>query len=240
MRALSLMVACTVLPLAACGGSSTSALPTGSEAVELDPADFSTEITNPYWPMSPGDRWVYRETDGTGEVQKVEVTVTNETKTIDGIDARVVHDVVSQGGDVVEDTFDWYAQDADGNVWYLGEDTAEYENGKVKTREGSWEQGVDGAQAGIILPADPQPGLSYREEYYKGHAEDGAEVLALDAIMKVPVGAFDGLLETRNFSPLEPAFIEEKFYARDVGPVATVAVSGGTGREDLVSRKRGA
>ena len=236
MRALSLVVACAALSLAGCGGSSTSALPTGSEEVTLDPADFSTEITNPYWPMSSGDRWVYRETDGTGGVQKVEVEVTGETKTIGGIDARVVHDVVSQGGDVVEDTFDWYAQDADGNVWYLGEDTAEYENGKVKTREGSWEHGVDGALGGIILPADPQPGLSYREEYYKGHAEDGAEVLALDAVMKVPVGVFDGLLETRNFSPLEPAFIEEKFYARDVGPVATVAVSGGTGREDLVSR----
>ncbi len=232
------MAACAVLAITGCGGSSTSALPTGSEEATLDPADFSTEITNPYWPMAPGDRWIYRETDGSGDVQKVEVTVTDETKTIDGIEARVVHDVVSQDGELVEDTFDWYAQDTDGNVWYLGEDTAEYENGKVKTREGSWEHGADGALAGIIVPADPQPGLSYREEYYKGHAEDGAEVLALDAVMNVPVGVFDGLLQTRNFSPLEPAFIEEKFYARDIGPVATVAVSGGTGREDLVRSTR--
>lgn len=238
MRALSLVAAGAMLAVAGCGGTSTSALPSGSDDITLDPADFSTEITNPYWPMAPGDRWIYRETDGSGDVQKVEVTVTDETKTIDGIDARVVHDVVSQDGDLVEDTFDWYAQDADGNVWYLGEDTAEYEDGKVKTREGSWEHGVDGALAGIIVPADPEPGLSYREEYYKGHAEDGAEVLALDAVMKVPVGVFDGLLQTRNFSPLEPTTIEEKFYARDIGPVATIAVSGGTGREDLVSTTR--
>jgi hypothetical protein len=221
---------------AGCGGSSTIALPTGSEAVRLDPADFTTEVTNPYWPMAPGNRWVYRETDGKGGEQKVEVTVTDETKQIMGIEALVVHDVVSENGEVIEDTFDWYAQDADGNVWYLGEDTAEYENGKLKTREGSWEGGVDGALPGIIVPASPEPGQSYREEYYEGHAEDGAEVLTLDALMKAPVGVFEGLLQTRNFSPLEPSYIEEKFYARGVGPVATVAVSGGTGREDLISR----
>ncbi len=199
------LVAALVGVVAGCGGdSSGSALPQGSETVALDPADFTTEITNPYWPMAPGDRWIYRETDGQGGEQRVVVTVTDETKTIDGIEARVVHDVVSEDGELVEDTFDWYAQDADGNVWYLGEDTAEYENGKVRTREGSWEHGVDGALAGIIVPAQPEPGLAYREEYYEGHAEDGAEVLALDALMKVPVGVFDGLLQTRNFSPLEP------------------------------------
>jgi hypothetical protein len=223
---------------AGCGSSGKSALPQGADPVNLDPADFTTEITNPYWPMAPGDRWVYRETDGQGAVQKVVVAVTEDTETIMGIEARVVHDVVSEDSEVVEDTFDWYAQDANGNVWYLGEDTAEYENGKLKTREGSWEGGVDGALPGIIVPAEPEPGQSYREEYYKGHAEDGAEVLAVDALMRVPVGVFEGLLQTRNFSPLEPAYIEEKFYARDVGPVATVAVSGGTGREELVSSTR--
>jgi hypothetical protein len=237
MRHITLIaVTIAVAVTAACGSSSQGALPMGSEPVSLDPADFTTEITNTYWPMSPGDRWVYRETDGQGGVQKVEVTVTDKTKTIMGIEARVVHDVVSEDGEVAEDTFDWYSQDADGNVWYFGEDTAEYENGKLKTREGSWEGGVDGALPGIIVPAHPEPGQEYREEYYAGHAEDGAEVLALDALMKVPVGVFDGLLQTRNFSALEPSYIEEKFYARGVGPVATVAVSGGTGREDLISR----
>ncbi len=235
-RIALIAIVVVVAGMAGCGGSSTNALPTGSEAITLDPADFTTEVTNPYWPMAPGNRWVYRETDGQAGEQRVEVTVTDETKTIMGIEALVVHDVVSENGEVIEDTFDWYAQDADGNVWYLGEDTAEYENGKLKTREGSWEGGVDGALPGIIVPANPEPGQSYREEYYEGHAEDGAEVLTLDALMKAPVGVFEGLLQTRNFSPLEPSYIEEKFYARGVGPVATVAVSGGTGREDLISR----
>ena len=228
------MVAAAALA-AGCGGSSSTALPAGSEAVELDPADFTTEITNPYWPMSPGDRWVYRETDG-DEVLKDEVTVADKTKTIDGIEARVVHDVVSQGDEVLEDTFDWYAQDADGNLWYLGEDTKEYENGKLKTTEGSWEAGVDGAEPGIILPARPEPGMSYREEYYKGHAEDGASVLTLDAHAKVPYGTYDNLLQTRNYSGIEPNVVEEKFYASGIGPVLEVTISGGAGRAELISR----
>ena len=131
-------------------------------------------IDNPYWPMAPGSRWVYRETDGKGGVMKVVVTVTDRTKTIDGIAATVVHDVVSEDGKVVEDTFDWYAQDRWGNVWYLGEDTTEYEDGKASTA-GSWEAGVDGAQAGVILPGQPEVGQAYRQEYYAGEAEDAGE-----------------------------------------------------------------
>ena len=225
--------------VAGCGDSGSSALPNGSEPVTLDPADFTTEITNPYWPMAQGDRWVYRETDGVGGVQTVEVTVTDETKTIMGIEARVVHDVVSEDGQVIEDTFDWYAQDADGNIWYLGEDTKEYENGKVKTTAGSWEHGVDGAQAGIIVPAQPEPGLAYREEYYEGQAEDGAEVLTLGVRAKVPYGVFDDLLQTRNFTPLDPSLVEEKFYARGIGPVLALTISGGSDREELVGFERG-
>jgi hypothetical protein len=227
--------------VAACGGGAqASALPQGSETVSLDPADFTTEIDNPYWPMQPGSRWVYRETDAEGAERRVDVTVTNETKTIMGIEARVVHDVVSEDGQVIEDTYDWYAQDADGNVWYLGEDTKEYENGKLASTEGSWEGGVDGAQPGIIVPANPEPGLTYREEYYAGHAEDGAEVLTLDARAKVPAGVYDGALQTRNFSPLEPNLVEEKFYARGIGPVLAVTVSGGSDREELLSFEPGA
>ena len=116
--------------------------------------------------MGRGNHWVYRETDAEGEIQRNDVIVTNRTKTIMGIDAVVVHDVVRKGEEVTEDTFDWYAQDADGNLWYLGEDTKEYENGKLKTTEGSWEAGADGALAGIVVPAHPRPGLTYREEYY--------------------------------------------------------------------------
>ena len=230
--------------IAACGGgessgSARSALPRGSEPFTLDPADFTTERDNPYWPMEPGSHWVYRETDAEGDVQRNDVTVTNRKKTIMGIEAVVVHDVVRQGGQVTEDTFDWYAQDADGNLWYLGEDTKEYENGTLKTTEGSWEAGVDGALAGIILPARPRPGLTYREEYYKGHAEDAAEDLSLNAHAKVPFGTFDHVLQTRNFSPLEPDLVEEKFYARGVGVVLEITVSGGSDRSELLSFERG-
>jgi hypothetical protein len=209
-------------------------LPQGSEPVDLDPADFRSEIDNPYWPMSPGSRWVYRETDAEGAGLRVEVTVTGRTREILGIDATVVHDVVTEDGRLIEDTYDWYAQDKWGNVWYLGEDTKEYEGGKVSSTEGSWEAGVDGAQAGIILPADPEPGLAYRQEHYAGHAEDGAEVLSVDERATVPYGSFDHVLMTRDHNLLEPKLLEHKFYARGVGPILALTVAGGADREELL------
>jgi hypothetical protein len=217
------------------GPGSQGDLPQGSEPVKLDPADFSINIDNPYWPMSPGDRWVYRETDEGRTELRVEVNVTNRTREIaNGIEARVVHDVVTEDGQLVEVTDDWYAQDRAGNVWYLGEDTAEYENGKVTTRSGSFEAGVDGAQAGVIMPADPQDGMSYRQEYYKGEAE----VLSVDEQVEAPFGYFKGALLTKDLVPLEPKVSEYKLYARGVGPVLTVKTSGGSGREELVSYSR--
>ena len=183
--------------------------------------------------MAPGSRWVYRETDGEGGVQRVVVTVTEDTRTIQGIEARVVHDVVTEDGQLVEDTLDWYAQDAEGNIWYLGEDTKEYENGEVATTEGSWEAGVDGAQSGVIVPSDPRPGLTYRQEYLAGEAEDAAIVLSLDESVTVPFGSFVDVLMTRDFTPLDPGLVEHKFYARGVGPVLALTISGGADREEL-------
>jgi hypothetical protein len=232
---------------AACGGDSKSSketpastLPQGSEQVELDPADFTATIDNPYWPMVPGSRWVYREVDVEGGRKRVEVTVAKKTKMIMGIEARVVHDVVTEDGDLVEDTFDWYAQDADGNLWYLGENTKEYENGKVKSTEGSWEAGVDGAQGGIVVPAAPKVGMTYRQEYYAGQAEDNGEILSMNEKATVPFGSFEHVLMTKDSTPLEPNVLEHKFYARGVGPVLTVTVSGGSDREELVRFVRGA
>jgi hypothetical protein len=221
-------------------GPAASSLPQGSQPFELDPSEFTTEIDNPFWPMTPGSRWVYRETDAEGTVSRVVVTVLDKTKTIaNGVEARVVHDQVTEDGEVKEDTFDWYAQDAEGNLWYLGEDTAEYENGKLKTREGSWEAGADGALAGIIMPAHPQVGQTYREEYYKGHAEDGAQIISVDALAKVPYGRFEQGVQTRNFSGIEPNVIEEKIYGRGVGVVLEITVSGGSDRAELLSYTRG-
>jgi hypothetical protein len=255
MRLAALLALAAAGLVAGCGGSEEPAgvsptgsgttaetaappLPQGSEPVELDPADFVATIDNPWWPMAPGSRWVYRETDGEGGVQKVVVTVTDRTKSILGIQATVVHDVVSEDGEVVEDTDDWYAQDRWGNVWYLGEDTKEYDNGKVST-VGSWEAGVDGAQAGVILPGRPEVGLAYRQEYYAGEAEDGGEILSLDEQAEVPFGSFEGVLMTKDFTPLEPDVLEHKFYAQGIGPVLVVQVSGGTSREELLSFEPG-
>jgi hypothetical protein len=231
-------VATAVLALTACGSrSSAPSLPVGTKPVKLDPADFTTRIDNPYWPMHPGSHWVYREVED-GEVHRDDVTVTNRTRTLRRIEARVVHDRVSQAGVTLEETDDWYAQDSQGNLWYLGEDTAEYENGKLKTKEGSWAYGVDGAQPGVILPAHPKQGMSYREEYYAGHAEDAAEVLDVASQVQVPFGRFHGALLTRNYSALEPAVEEMKLYARGVGPVMELLVSGGSGRTELLSFER--
>ena len=210
-------------------------LPQGSDPVMLDPADFVGQIDNPYWPMAPGTRWLYRESDSEGSVQRVEVTVTTRTKAILGIDATVVHDRVSEHGKLIENTFDWYAQDVCGNVWYLGENTKEYENGVVVSTAGSWESGVDGAQAGIAVPADPQVGVTYRQEYYAGEAEDAAEVLSLDEQAQVPYGHVRELLLTRDFTPLQRRYLEYKLYAKGIGLVLALTVSGGSDREELIS-----
>jgi hypothetical protein len=228
------LLAAALLLAGGCGEDGEQALPQGSEPAELDPADFVAAIDNPYWPMAPGSRWVYREVDGEGGEQQVEVTVTDETKTILGIAATVVHDVVTEDGEVVEDTYDWYAQDSAGNVWYLGEETKEYADGEVST-EGSWEAGVDGAEAGVVVPGSPEVGQAYRQEHYEGEAEDTGRILSLDEWVEVPFGSFRDVLMTKDWTPLEPDVLEHKFYARGVGPVLALAVSGGAAREELLS-----
>jgi hypothetical protein len=220
------------------GGSLHRDLPQGREPVTLDPADFSVTIDNPYWPMKPGSRWVYRATDATAVEEKVVVTVTNRTRMIaNGIKARVVRDVVTVKGKPVEITDDWYAQDTAGNVWYLGEAVRNYENGKLVDRAGSFEAGVDGAQPGIAMPAKPVAGLSYRQEYYKGEAEDKAAVITVgQEQVKVPYGSFNkGVLMTRDLVPTEPKVQELKFYAPGVGPLLSMHTDAPFGRDALVS-----
>jgi hypothetical protein len=149
-----------------------------------------------------------------------------------------VRDTVRRNGAIVEDTFDWYAQDRAGNVWYLGEDTAEFREGKVTSRAGSWEAGVDGALPGIAVPAHPRPGMRYRQEYAAGRAADNGAVLSTDEMADVPLGHFTDLLLTKDTNALEPDVLEYKLYAKGVGPVLTLDVSGGSGREELVRRDR--
>lgn len=223
-------------------GTSGSSLPQGSEPVKLDPADFSIDIDNPYWPMAPGSKWVYSETDTEGTRENVVVEVTDETKMIsNGIEARVIRDTVSEDGVPVEVTDDWYAQDRDGNIWYLGEYVTNYKDGEVLDHGGSFEAGVDGAQPGIAMPANPEPGLSYRQEYYKGEAEDEGVVITVGKEqVQVPFGFFDkDVLMTRDLVPTEPKVQELKFYAPNVGPLLSVHTDGDGGRGVLVSYSRG-
>ena len=226
------------IALGAGGAAATGAggaLPRGAEPVTLDPAAFTTRITNPYLPLRPGTRWVYRETEPDGTRQRIVVTVTRRTEVVAaGIRARVVRDTVTEDGALVEDTRDLYAQDRAGTVWYLGERTAEYEDGRVVSTEGSWEAGVDGAQAGVAMPAHPRAGQRYRQEYLAGVAEDRASVVAVGEQAEVPAGHFRRVVMTREVNPLEPKALEFKFYARGVGPVLAIDVSGGAGREELL------
>jgi hypothetical protein len=202
--------------------------------VTLDPANFVAVIDNPYWPLPKGARWNYTETDADGTQQQITVEVTRDTRQIMGISATVVHDQATQDGVVVEDTFDWYAQDSAGNVWYMGEDTKEYTNGQVSSTEGSWEAGVDGALPGVVMPADPQPGLTYRQEWYAGHAEDAAVVLGLDEQVALATRAYTNVLMTRETTALEPDELEIKLYAPGVGLVLELGLSPELVRTELV------
>lgn len=217
------------------GGGSAGALSVGSEPVRLDPADFSLRIDNPYYPLAPGDRRIVRETDMEGAKVRGVVSVTRRTKRLaNGVTARVVNDRVREGGEVVEDAREWYAQDSAGNVWYFGEDTVKCRSGKVVRRD-RFEAGVGGAQPGVIMPADPQVGLTFRKGYDPGNAEDVGEVLSLNERAEVPFGKFrNEVLLVKETSPLEPDALEYAFYAKGVGPVLVLQISGGSAREELL------
>jgi hypothetical protein len=202
-------------------------------AVMIATEQFSNPLTNDYFPLQPGLAWVY---EGGGE--RVEVKVTAETKVIMGITTHVVTDQVFVDGELAEDTVDWYAPDNFGNVWYFGEETAEYENGEITSTEGSWEAGVDGALPGIIMLADPQVGDTYRQEFYEGQAEDVAKVYARDESITVPKDRYTLVLVTEDWSLLEPGVHERKWYAPGVGVVFEETISGGSGTLSLVDHVR--
>jgi hypothetical protein len=208
----------------ACADTSATSRPASSPTVRRPPpaTEFVAGIDNPWLPWKVGTRWRFtgRTADGT---EHTVVTVTDRKRVVDGVATTVVHDVVRLDGALLEDTDDWYAQDTSGNVWYFGEDTKEYDGANVDT-SGSWEAGVHGAVAGIAMPAHPEIGAAYRQEFLAGHAEDEARVLATDASARVPHGRFSGLLETEDFTRLEPKADEHKFYAKGIGVVLEVSL----------------
>lgn len=207
----------------------------GNYSPAIDPADFVDVIDNPYLPLAIGARWVYEGVDDEGGAETVEITVLDDTRIVMGVTTRVIRDRVTVNSELVEDTFDWFAQDRDGNVWYFGEDVKDYENGKLISTAGSWEAGKDGAQPGIVMPASPLVGNAYRQEFLAGEAEDMFEIKALDATVETPSGRYNDTMVTRDWSPLDAEVVEEKYYTPGIGKVAEFKVAGGSGQVLLVS-----
>ncbi|MEJ7794297.1 MAG: hypothetical protein WKF50_02005 [Nocardioides sp.] len=229
-RRLGAVFAVVAALLSACAAGPATVDPSGVDGLEIptptpDPTDFIEGIDNPYLPLQPGNEWVYEVTgDQPGTIT---VTVTDETREVAGVTTTVVRDIVTDAdGEVIEETSDWFAQDADGNVWHFGS-------------SGSWEAGVDGAQAGLAMAATPRVGDGYQQEFDDGEAEDRAEVLALDESLQLGSGSYDSLLVTEDTTPLAPDLVERTYYARGTGLVYEETITGGTEQVELVSFTEG-
>jgi hypothetical protein len=198
------------------------------------PDTFVSQIDNPYLPLKPGTVLTYKgKLDGQPATDVF--AVTGSTKVILGVTTTVIHDQVFIKGDLVEDTFDWFAQDASGNVWYFGEDTKELDHGQVVTTEGSWEAGVDNARAGIFMPAQPMVGQSFKQEDAKNVAEDCSRIVDLNASVKTRFVSSNEALKTEEFSLLEPDVLDNKYYVRGIGLVREQTIQGGSDVLELVS-----
>jgi hypothetical protein len=206
----------------------------GSYSPVLRPGDFVSKIDNRYFPLIPGTTFHYRGYSQTTP-QTDEMTVTRRKKTILGISCTVVQDTVSAHGKPVERTFDWYAQDKQGNVWYMGEYSLELEGGHFVRAGDSWQSGVKGGKPGIIMRGDSRPGDVYRQEYYPpGGGLDQARIVSSDTSRSVPFGTYSKVLTTDEWSPVEPQ-IERKYYAPGVGEIEERVTAGGHERFLLVS-----
>jgi len=229
----------TLFVAGGCGGTTdgktekTQSVNTGADYnPQISSANFVNKNDNRYFPLTPGKTYIY-EGKKDGETEINEVKILTETRQIMGVTCVVVNDKVTVNGELVEETYDWYAQHKNGDVWYFGEDSKEYENGVVKSTKGSWEAGKDGAKPGIIMKADPKAGESWRQEYYKGEAEDMGEVIAVGESVTVKAGSYQGCVRTKDWTPLEPRVAENKLYCPEVGVVKTEMVEGGTDRTEL-------
>lgn len=215
--------------IAALGSACSSAsVETETYSVDIDPGNFVDGIDNAYFPLETGKTYVYEGNTEKG-LEHIEVVVLPEAREVMGIAATAVRDTVTVDGVLVEDTIDWYAQDMEGNVWYMGEDVTNYDGGVATDKAGSWEAGVDGALPGIVMYADPaaHAGETYRQEYYPGKAEDMAEILGVDGQIDSSMGAFTAVVQTLETTPLEPDAREHKFYAPGLGLIQETDVNSG-------------
>jgi hypothetical protein len=235
---MTVIVVALAAVVAGSAGAGTPAPVTTPYNPDIDPADFGGPIDNPYLPLRPGTVWRYRGVGDDGKTRERNVVkVTHRTKRIMGIDAVVVLDQVFAGGKPEERTFDWYAQDKDGNVWYLGEDSRNYENGRWVKDDGSWTAGVGNGKAGIIMLAHPHRGDRYRQEYSPGHAVDQAKVLGRGGRIATPFRTFRRTLLTREYSTIDKQY-EKKWYARGIGVVQEDAITKSKEHSELVSVRR--
>ncbi|HEX5171467.1 MAG TPA: hypothetical protein VFW11_19955 [Cyclobacteriaceae bacterium] len=204
--------------------------------VTINPDDFVSIniVGNLFFPLATGSLLTYEGVDEDGSPVRVVTEWTTGTKTIAGVTCVITHDQSYINDELAEDTFDWYAQDQNGNIWYFGEDTKEIENGNVTSTEGSWEAGVDGALPGIIMFANPIPGVWNRQEYYENVAEDVGQILDTNVSVTVPFGNFDNCLQTAEWNLNEPGIVEHKFYAPGIGLIKTITVKGKPSNEELV------
>jgi hypothetical protein len=200
------------------------------------PTEWVIGVTNPFFPLVPGTTLNYSAQTSDG-LERITVEVLTNTRTVNGVTAVVVRDRVYLDGTLIEDTYDWYAQDVEGNVWYLGEDSKVIENGVVVSTEGSWEWGVDGALPGVIMWADPaaKVGIAYRQEYYAGVAEDWGQVISLGQTVVVPYGRLTDCLQTKDWNGLESGGAEYKYYCPQLG-LALETTPSGSGRVELIER----
>jgi hypothetical protein len=202
---------------------------------EIEAADFTPDVDNRWFPLTPGTTLTYVGTKD-GEPARELVTTTDSTKVIDGVTTRVVFDRLYLSGKLAERTFDYYAQDDDGNVWYFGEDTVALDdNGNLTDTEGSFRAGVDGAEPGVFMERHPEVGRRFRQEWSPGQAEDQFRVVSRHARVTVPYGAFHNALQTEETTDLEPGVLDQKFYVRGIGEVAERSVHGPPETADLVS-----
>ena len=196
---------------------------------------FGAHVNNPWFPLTPGTTYRYEGTKD-GRATRDVVTVTGRTRRIAGVACTSVRDRLFAAGRLAERTVDWYAQDRLGRVWYFGERTAELDaRGRVVSTEGSWQAGRDGARPGIFMPAHPRVGRTFRQEDYPGHAEDRFRVVSRRASVRLPLGTFDHVLVTREWTPLEPGVVDRKRYVRGIGLVSEDSVRGGREHARLVS-----
>jgi hypothetical protein len=223
------------LALAAVEGCVALGLRAADYHPQIDPADFHATVDNPYFPLVPGTTMTYIEKAG-GETSENKFAVTHDTKTIMGVKCVVVHDTVTQGGILKEDTFDWFTQDKRGTVWYFGEATKEFKAGGQVSTEGSWEAGVNGAFPGIVMAARPKLGEPYRQEYSRGEAEDMGQVVALDDAVTVPFGSSKGCVRTKEWSMLDSGS-EKKWYAKGVGFIKSESTAGDVSELASVARE---